>query len=303
MKLLLATDGSAHAEYAERLMTNLLCHDHSTVDLDAVAVCPSPNLHLLGAEIPASVYEAEDESRQRTHDMLNAVQSRFGDRVRSIRLSLLDGHPAHEILERIEESQPDLCVVGSHGWTFSDRVFLGSVSNQIAKHANCSVLVAKPHKNVQEEAACRSILVAEDGSGSATKVLARLKENCNSQHISVSLVSVVLEEYVVGPHVPKQFAAIQVQKIEERRRQLAELKDEIRSDWKDVDDQVRSGSSVTYEIIESAKACKADLIIVSSESKSILKRIFLGSNALGIIHRAPCSVWIDRVGAYEVDTL
>lgn len=303
MKILLATDGSLHAEFAERFTTALLCHKGKTFDLEGIAVCPSPDLHFLGAEITAPVHGTIDEFRQRMQGLLDAVESRVGSRVRSCKLSLLDGHPAHEILQRIEESQPDLCVVGSHGWTFSERVFLGSVSSQVAKHAACSILIVKPHENIQEEATCRTILVAEDGSGVATKVLAKLKHRCDSKNVNVQLVSVVHEDYSVEPLVPEQFAEIQLRKLEERRAQLAELADGLRPDWKEVDDQVRSGNSVTGEIIESASVCKADLIVVSSEPKSLLKRVFLGSNALGILHRAPCSVWIDRMGAREVDTL
>lgn len=303
MKILLATDGSTRAEYAERFMANLLFGENSTIDLDIIAVCPSPDLRLLGAEFPASVHAAVDECRQRTHNTLNAVQRRLGDRVRTSRLSLLDGHPAHEILQRIEESQPDLCVVGSHGWTFSERVFLGSVSSQIAKHAECAVLVVKPEINVEEVATCQTILVADDGSGSATKVLSELRNHCNDKNIKVRIVSVVHEDYSVEPLVPEQFAEIQLKKLETRRTKVAELADEIRSDWKEVDAQVRSATSVTREVLESAKACKADLIVVSSETKSLVKRVFLGSNALSILNQAPCSVWIHRVSVRDVDTL
>ncbi len=303
MKILLTTDGSSHSEFAERLTSDLMCCRDSSVDLEIVAVCPSPNLHLLGAEFPATVHEAVDECRGRTQEALDAVASRLRGRVKTCQLSLLDGHPAHEILQRIEETQPDLCVVGSHGWTFSERVFLGSVSSQIAKHAACSILVAKPHQNVLEPATCQTILVAEDGTGSAVRGLSRLRPHCDHQNIKLRFISVTHEDYSVEPLVPEQFAEVQLRKVEERRSHLSELASDERPHWKDIDTQVRSGTSITREIIESARECKADLILMSSESKSLLKRIFLGSNALSILHHAPCSIWIDRGDMRNSDTL
>ncbi len=294
MKILFATDGSAHAEYAERFMANLLCQEHSSIDLNVVSVCPSPDLHLIGAKFPAAVLEAVDEFRQASQDVLDAVASRLKSRVNSIGESLLDGHAATSILEQIEESKPDLCVVGSHGWTFSERVFLGSVSNQVATHSECSVLVVKPRENVLDEVRCQTILIAEDGTGSAVKALSKLKEHCNSQEIQVRLVSVVENTFSVDPLMPEQFAGMQLREVEDKRTRLATLANQFRSDWKDIAFEVRSGHSVTREIIESAKENEADLIVVSSEPKSLLKRVFLGSTALGILHRSPCSVLIDR---------
>jgi nucleotide-binding universal stress UspA family protein len=54
---------------------------------------------------------------------------------------VLEGNPAERLLELIEREQPSIVVVGKAMKNFFDRLFVGSVSEKILAHANCSVLV------------------------------------------------------------------------------------------------------------------------------------------------------------------
>jgi universal stress protein E len=54
------------------------------------------------------------------------------------------GRPEYAILEAAERERSDLVVVGSRGLSGVARVLLGSVSEYVARHAYCSVLVARP---------------------------------------------------------------------------------------------------------------------------------------------------------------
>ena len=54
------------------------------------------------------------------------------------------GRPEYAILEAVERERSDLVVVGSRGLSGVARVLLGSVSEYVARHAYCSVLVARP---------------------------------------------------------------------------------------------------------------------------------------------------------------
>jgi nucleotide-binding universal stress UspA family protein len=54
---------------------------------------------------------------------------------------VLEGNPAERLLELIERERPSIVVVGKAMKNFFDRLFIGSVSEKILAHANCSVLV------------------------------------------------------------------------------------------------------------------------------------------------------------------
>jgi nucleotide-binding universal stress UspA family protein len=54
------------------------------------------------------------------------------------------GRPEHAIVAAAKRDETDLMVVGHRGVSGLRRVFLGSVSEHVAHHASCSVLVARP---------------------------------------------------------------------------------------------------------------------------------------------------------------
>jgi len=63
--------------------------------------------------------------------------------VRPIRERAL-GRPEYAILEAARRERSDLVVAGSRGFSRVARVLLGSVSEYVARHAHCSVLVGRP---------------------------------------------------------------------------------------------------------------------------------------------------------------
>lgn len=294
MKILFATDGSKHAEYAEKLLLDLLKGRDGSIDLIAVSVCPTPDLHSLGFEIPTSVYETVKACREHTLQILSGVQERLWEHVDSLEKHVLDGHPSHQILNMVDELKPDLCLVGSHGWTFSERIFLGSVSDQLAKHATCSVLIARPQDNQFEQVNCKRILVADDGSEGATNALRRLESLPSTKGRIVRLVSVVQDSFPLDAMIPEQAAEILVQRKQAATERLERDAAELQSLTSETDFQVRVGASVPKELLKAATEFEADLILVGGKPKPLLQRAFLGSVALSVLHHADCPVWIER---------
>ena len=60
---------------------------------------------------------------------------------------LLEGVPWDRIVDTLRaESSYDLAVMGTHGRTGIKRVLLGSVAEQVVRHAPCPVLVVRPRE-------------------------------------------------------------------------------------------------------------------------------------------------------------
>ena len=59
----------------------------------------------------------------------------------SVTKKLVEGHPAEEIITEAKED--DLIVIGSKGRTGLDRLLLGSVAENVARHASCPVMIVK----------------------------------------------------------------------------------------------------------------------------------------------------------------
>ncbi|MFO8078443.1 MAG: universal stress protein [Thermoplasmatota archaeon] len=59
----------------------------------------------------------------------------------SIKQKILEGHPAEEIIKLAQPT--DLIVLGKKGMTALDRIFLGSVTENVAHHAPCPIMIVK----------------------------------------------------------------------------------------------------------------------------------------------------------------
>ncbi len=56
---------------------------------------------------------------------------------------ILEGSPAHEIVNFAEENDIDLIVMGTHGKNAIERFLLGSVAENVVRHSRKAVLVVR----------------------------------------------------------------------------------------------------------------------------------------------------------------
>ena len=151
MKILIATDGSFFSDAAVEQICQILKNAEKT-EIKIVSAYEQPIMAVsapyaisagynpvLETEMKGlatrAVFQAEDKIRER----LPALKENLTARV-------LCGSPAQAVVEEAENWGADLIVVGSHGYGFWERTFLGSVSGAILNHAHCSVLVVKKNR-------------------------------------------------------------------------------------------------------------------------------------------------------------
>jgi universal stress protein A len=145
MKVLLAIDGSSQSHAAVVETAGLPWPKETEVEILTVIHPTIPLLTEPTLVIAAlSVQEAE-EQRQRAPLLVQVAseQIRRGSPNVSVRTKILDGVPAHVIVEEARDSSADLIVVGSHGYGFMKRMLLGSVAGAVVANAPCSVHVVR----------------------------------------------------------------------------------------------------------------------------------------------------------------
>ena len=82
----------------------------------------------------------KDVSQVRLGDLAKDLKDRFGVRVIT---TILKGEPFDAILDYLENTKPDLVVVGAHGKRGVKRMLLGSVSEKVARKSNVTVTIVK----------------------------------------------------------------------------------------------------------------------------------------------------------------
>jgi nucleotide-binding universal stress UspA family protein len=132
---------------------NILCGvDGSNTSIETaglaarIAVASRAELRL---QHVAPVFEGDergwtlDDDEPDPTEIESAAQAARAVGARPIRERAL-GRPEYTILEAAGHERSDLVVVGSRGLSGVARVLLGSVSEYVATHAHCSVLVVRP---------------------------------------------------------------------------------------------------------------------------------------------------------------
>jgi nucleotide-binding universal stress UspA family protein len=139
MKILVAHDGSAHADKALQEASRMALQMAAEVTIITVApdLCLSDEVSDNDCKLitDSLFFEAESAMKKVTDELA----------AKGIKAEVVikDGHPAEMIIDTAKEIGADLVVVGSHGRHGAGRFFLGSVSAKVVEHAPCHVLVIK----------------------------------------------------------------------------------------------------------------------------------------------------------------
>ncbi len=94
---------------------------------------------LVEADLPSQMGTLEDKARSALERYLQEVR----DAGVAADMVLIRGVPWQEIVTQAEDRGVDLIVMGTHGRTGLEHVFLGSVAERVVRHAPCPVLVTR----------------------------------------------------------------------------------------------------------------------------------------------------------------
>lgn len=284
-KILVATDGSEDAALAAKAAIRL--SGISASELHVVHVG-----HASSAPLPANAATVEGEelaaaAKQEARRVLEQEVERIhqeGAEVTEahLRMSKAD----EEIIATAEEVGTDLVVMGSRGHSGMKRLVLGSVSESVARHAPCPVLVVRKEGL---DVFPGKILLATDGaedSGYASEVAAQFSSKFDSE-----LYVVHVGHEVPTPHFESW---VQAQLEEEARKTLAGEEQRIEEAGGTVAQaHVKLGPSVE-EIVNLAEELGVGVVVVGSPGLDTIKRMVLGSVSESVVRHAHCSVLVVR---------
>lgn len=143
MKILLAVDGSKCSQTAVETVAHRPWPPESTVKvLSAVEPGYVPTMEAWS--VPDNYYQQIEESAVRhAQSIVAEAAAQLRESELAVAVEVHPGHAREVILHEAESWQPDLIVVGSHGYNGWQRFWLGSVSQAIAAHAHCSVEIIR----------------------------------------------------------------------------------------------------------------------------------------------------------------
>ena len=147
MKILFATDGSKQSEAAAEMLRRLELSAGDEIKIVSVVDMAVPMaIDIYGGYLP-DTGELEKSARENAAKILERTEQKvkmmFEGKNITVSSETLFGSPESRIVETAEAIQPDMIVLGSHGYSRWERLLLGSVSDSVVHHAPCSVLIVR----------------------------------------------------------------------------------------------------------------------------------------------------------------
>lgn len=215
LHIFFATDGSCAARFAQAQIVALPWRPpvHVTI-MTAMEIPNAPFTSLIPAARRAyesALYTLRQDAEAEATELLAGTRRALEARVASIGTRMHPGLAGPTIVDTACACRAELVVVGSRGLGPYKGFLLGSVSNHVAQHARCSVLVVKSPSKGQQR-----FLVALEGSEEDGRVVGWLKTLDLSVGARIHLVTVprhrkhspAPDEFTAWGNSPKALEAV-----------------------------------------------------------------------------------------------
>ena len=270
-RILVAYDGSADARLALRWAAE---EAHAT----------GRGLHVMTVD-DAVTSPWGAETVHRGEEVLAGLEETLGGL--DVELETRVGHVTGELLRAAVSA--DLVVVGSRGHTRADDLLIGSVSQHVARHAPCPVVVVRP----SHTADARRIVVGVDGSATSSAALehaCRRAERTGETVVALHAWRTRTPSTDVWSSEPRA-----IEGLAHRQVLLAESVAGTRVDHPDVVIEQEAVPVAPVRCLADASRT-ASLLVVGSHGLGFFAGLLLGSVSPGVLQRAECPVAVVRRG-------
>jgi nucleotide-binding universal stress UspA family protein len=198
--------------------------------------------------------------------------------------------PAAAIVRYLETNDIDLAVVGTHGRRGLQRLFVGSVTEEVVRQAPCPVLTVRATADRAAAWTADHILVPVDFSEGADQAVRYARELARLHEAQVTLLHAV-EEVMYPSAYGMEMADVPGPKVLERvDASLAALaRDEMGDERVEVESIIGYAPSV---ILDYQDKHDVDLTVIATHGRSGLERLLLGSVTERVVRRSPAPVFV-----------
>ena len=282
-KILVPVDGSHSCLHAKMLTSSIAKKFNSKVTVVHVVSHEfmHPELKALYQLPPSILHRIDEAYLQAGKKIIRNAEELFREAGIEVDARLVTYEdPAEFILQLVKDEGYDLVVIGNRAEHQSERYSLGSVTEKVARHADCPVLIVKKKPKVEK------ILTAVDGSKHADKALEFAIQLAKNYSANLALLHVEEDKLIRigGPQVVDCVGTVGECILKDASTKIKGIS---------FNKMLEYGSPAEI-IIKVAKKANVDLIIIGSRGLSSVRRYLLGSVSDDISIHARSSVLIVR---------
>lgn len=306
--ILVPLDGTHFAEQALPAAISLARRSGARMLLTIVST-PLAEAYVEGLYF--STLEMEREVTSRHQSYLDALV----ERVRAlgelkVEAVVKHGEVAATLCDLIAQGEADLAVMATHGRTALGRFWLGSVTDEMIRHAACPLLLIRPADekvDLTQEPPLSPILLPLDGTELAEQILPHaiaLAEAVPGAQITLMRGIPAVIPVTTAPDVPEaereaRLLLLQVQALQQRLQQdaeryLEEVAARLRQKGLPVRTQVVVEEKPALAILREAEQERAAVIALETHGRRGLSRLILGSVADKVVRGAHVPVLVHR---------
>jgi nucleotide-binding universal stress UspA family protein len=192
---------------------------------------------------------------------------------------LVDEHPASSAIARVSRDHPESIVcMTTHGRTGARWAILGSVTEEVVRESRTPVLLVGRHCAPDWPADPKHLVVCVDGADAAEADVPALSEWAKALGLDVRVVLVT--------HPLDVDSAVHPNKV------VAAIAERFGASGVAAEAVTLRGSYVAGAIADYARTLPAAIIATGTSSRRGVKRVALGSVAMGVVSLAPCPVLV-----------
>jgi nucleotide-binding universal stress UspA family protein len=218
--------------------------------------------------------------------------STLGESGKSVEVVVREGNATKEIVRLAEERLTDVLVLGTHGRSGFERLFLGSVTEKVLRSTRVPVMTVPPPVKQPRSTPYKTILCPVDFSEASMQALEyalSLAQEANARlillHVIESLLGEAGSSEMGHMRVSEYYGYLEEDAV---RRLRAAVPDQARL-TSAPDERVVRGRAY-HQILKVAGDESADLIVMGVRGKGALNRLVFGSTTHHVIREAGCPV-------------
>lgn len=194
------------------------------------------------------------------------------------------------ILNYAKEHDIDVIVMGTHGRHGLDRLFIGSVAEDVVRSASCPVFTVRCPDQYVGPLKIQKILVPIDYSESALTTMKYANELAVSYGAGLHLIHVIQEAVFPTTYGVEPVAIAVPEVISRSKKALLDLRSSKINPEIPVNVHVLIGNPAS-DIVDFAADLDVDLVVIATHGLSGIKRLLIGSVTEKVVRMAQCPVF------------
>jgi nucleotide-binding universal stress UspA family protein len=218
--------------------------------------------------------------------------SSFQDSGKPVEIVVTEGNAAKEIVSLAERLPADLVVLGTHGRSGFERLFLGSVTEKVLRTTRAPIMTIPPPVTQPGPALYKTILCPLDFSDASTRALEYAVSLAQEADARLILLHVI--ENLLGEQGASEMGHLSVSEYDrylevDAMARLKSVVPEAARVWSAPEERVVRGRAYR-EILKVASDEGVELIVMGVQGKGALTRLVFGSTTHHVIREAGCPV-------------